>query len=519
MKKSSLYLLGFILLVAAAVRYLDLNFVPPHLSNDEISIAYDAYSIARTGRDEHHLPLPLSFKSHGTYKAPVYAYLLAPLTLILPENNITAKLPSLICGILTVFCIYYISYLLTQNSRLSAISSLLLATSPWHIYTSRMVLEANVALMFLSLGILSFFRNKYFTANLLLVISMYTYHTEWLLAPFLLLLLSLLFMKKSPRRILISLGVSVLLIVPLIFTYLAELNTGARANTEVIWKEARISGELAKQTHYLNKFTLIAKSFLNNYFSYTNPGYLFFTGLNLFPSPGPYEQGLFLWPLIIPFFIGLFKLRKIHREYFLFFIIWLAASPVVTALTHDGNFIRNLVSVLPYVILISLGLESIFTHSRKLFALQMLFLLFTFILFEMVYLVHFPLARAESYQGYRPLVTFIASSGIKYPRLVVDYRFGIYSEYVGVPHLFFGYYNSWDPRIIQNRIASPQGTFYGNMEVTWIDWNRDPVEPGFLYLVSVSNTPTSNARKYLELVRSFVDVSGMPSFEIWQGHR
>jgi hypothetical protein len=336
---------------------------------------------------------------------------------------------------------------------------------------------------------------------------MYAYHTEWLLAPFIILVLSVLFFKNAPRRIIISLVAAVILALPLLFIYLSQANTGARANTEMIWSYAA-GFHPASLLH----------TFTNNYFSYTNPGYLFFNGLNLFPKPGPYEQGLFLWPLIIPFFYGLFNLQKINRKYFLFFLIWLFVSPVVTSLTHDGNFIRNLVSVLPYTILISLGLKKIIDSRRILFFAEILLILITFGLFGIIYLVHFPLARAESYQGYQPLAAYLAASKINPPRIIIDYRFGRYNEYSGVPHLYFGYYNRWDPADIQHRLNTPAGWFYGNYQVTWLDWNSAQVTPGYLYIVSPANTPTPGAKRHLQLLRSFVDYSGMPSFEIWQGY-
>jgi hypothetical protein len=51
--KSKFATLTFIIfIVALFIRIVGMGKVPPHLSNDEISIAYDAYSLLHTGRDE-----------------------------------------------------------------------------------------------------------------------------------------------------------------------------------------------------------------------------------------------------------------------------------------------------------------------------------------------------------------------------------------------------------------------------------------------------------------------------------
>ena len=65
-------ILLFILLTGFLLRIYRISSVPPGLGNDEISIAYDAYSVGTIGRDSSGQFLPLSFKSHGTYKVPLY---------------------------------------------------------------------------------------------------------------------------------------------------------------------------------------------------------------------------------------------------------------------------------------------------------------------------------------------------------------------------------------------------------------------------------------------------------------
>src|ERR1043166_1964437 len=65
------------LLLALAWDYDDPLRTTPGFFVDESSIAYNAWSIAQTGRGEHGITMPLYFPAFGEYKNPVYIYLLA----------------------------------------------------------------------------------------------------------------------------------------------------------------------------------------------------------------------------------------------------------------------------------------------------------------------------------------------------------------------------------------------------------------------------------------------------------
>jgi len=68
-----------IIILAAVLRLYNISNNPPALSWDEAAIGWNAKSIFHTRRDEWGTRLPLTFRSFGDYKAPVYIYLTAPL--------------------------------------------------------------------------------------------------------------------------------------------------------------------------------------------------------------------------------------------------------------------------------------------------------------------------------------------------------------------------------------------------------------------------------------------------------
>jgi len=71
-----------ILILAFLVRFVNLNSHPVGFNADEASFGYDAYSILKTCKDQWGNFLPLTLKSFGDYKAPIYSYLAVPFVAI-----------------------------------------------------------------------------------------------------------------------------------------------------------------------------------------------------------------------------------------------------------------------------------------------------------------------------------------------------------------------------------------------------------------------------------------------------
>jgi 4-amino-4-deoxy-L-arabinose transferase-like glycosyltransferase len=527
MKINKLILLILIIVgfLGLFLRFYKIETIPPHLSNDEISIAYDSYSINRTNKDEHNNYLPLAFQSHGTYKAPGYAYLLAPLYSIFKNTNTTARLPSVILGYLTIVIIGLITFQLTKNKPTSIFSVIILASSPWHIITSRMVLESNLSLFFLALAIFLLLKSVIIKKTTLIYFSvfffatsMYFYHTEWGLSPLLLFIMLFIFYRKERKKFFIPLLFFSLLIMPLFLNFITNLNTSARANTELIWKGEAVVRSLENRNVLLSPL-IISKAIFEKYLENININYLFFNGTELLGKKHIFEQGLFLWPLIIPFFVGLFSLKKIiKKEFFTFFIVFILVSPIIPSFTHgSASLVRNLNTVLPYTIIIAIGLYQIFTKSiiYKSIILSILILV-SFFYFSSIYLFHYPLEKAEGFQGYRPIASFLERNLENYQHIYVDHLYGKQCQFIGVPHLYFSYYQSLDPKFLQNRFNDELGDHFDKFIITQIDWNYIKLKKGDLYVVSVCNSPISKVLDKIKLITSFIDINGNPAFELWE---
>jgi len=119
MKKKNL-VLAAILFLAFILRFAFLSQIPSELNRDEASAGFNAYSLLKTGKDEHgNGPWPLVFRAFGDNKIPGYIYLTAPLIKIFGLNAFTVRLPSAFFGSLTILVFYFFDKELFKNSQLS----------------------------------------------------------------------------------------------------------------------------------------------------------------------------------------------------------------------------------------------------------------------------------------------------------------------------------------------------------------------------------------------------------------
>jgi 4-amino-4-deoxy-L-arabinose transferase-like glycosyltransferase len=134
----------FAIVVAAviAVYLMALGENPPGFNFDESSVAYNAYTIARDGRDEHGVRFPLFFEAFGEYKNPVYIYLLAGVFEIVDPGTRAARALSAVLGIATVLAIARLAWSVTRDRTIALIAMAAAAATPMIFEISRFVFEA-----------------------------------------------------------------------------------------------------------------------------------------------------------------------------------------------------------------------------------------------------------------------------------------------------------------------------------------------------------------------------------------
>lgn len=506
MSKKNIFIAVCILLATVFTRFTDIDKNPPHLSNDEISIAYDAYSVSRTLRDEHNNYLPISFQSHNTYKAPLTIYLSIPFNLILGNSTTSARLPSAILGSLTVLLVGLVAYELSlKNTNVGFIAASVMALSPAHIYSSRMIQEANIAMFFVVGGFLfllkSLEKSKHsFWQTLLgfwsLALSIYSYHTEWGFVPLIIALFFVVYRKKiNYKYFFASLFVFFVLISPIVVNFLGSMNSGSRASTELLLKDPVVANvfENANST-IIDKISVFSSKFFHNYSSHFNLGLLFFYGQNFFSITDPVQLGYFLFPVVFGFIFGLVYLKKYFSSNALFVLLVLLVTPIIPSLTiGDVNTYRYLLIVFPISIISAAGIDWIFFRVKNNLLITLSIFVLGIISFHYyidIYYLYFPKSSAENYQyGYQQIAESIKGEADKYQKIIVDPRFGE-SRFSGVPHLYLPYYLSLDPKYLLERKDSFGRIDFWKFEIRQINWDNEPLVKNYLYIVPEFNKVT-----------------------------
>lgn len=298
MKKKTIYLLILGIIVAAAffLRFVKVTEVPPSLNWDETSIAYNAYSILKTGKDEWGVSFPLNFKSYGEYKLPVQIYASIPGIAIFGLNELGVRITPVIYGTLTVLALYFLASKISKNKNIGLLSAFLLAISPWHIQLTRASFESSFSVFWVLLGALFFIKGfenkKYWIVSVItFVISIYTYNAARVFVPLFILTLVAIYRKnlfEDKKVFIISLVIFVASILPIAFSF---FNGEASARLKLVSilddpgfvqrvNKARGGSLLPPPFPRLihNKVTHFAYVYAGNYLAHFSPDFLFING-------------------------------------------------------------------------------------------------------------------------------------------------------------------------------------------------------------------------------------------------
>lgn len=517
MKHKIFYLvLTIVVMLGGYLRIVKLDNIPPHLGNDEISIAFDSYSMRAIGKDEHGHAWPLSFESHQTYKAPLYAYLNMPINRLFGNNEYGVRLLSAIAGSGLIILVAIIGKMIS-GPFVALVAALLMAINPKAIFVSRIAFESNLAAMMLSLGVMLmfYFRKKQKNVYLILTglflgLSVWGYHTEWGLAPMMALVLPFLsrkeivFKKWWPMWL-----VMVLVAVPIFYNFLAvqRRDVNNRANSQLWFSAGQMQDYIKKSNDGLiKKMMVVALTPVNNYVAHFSLDSMFSSGADMFNGESPLESGWFLLASLPLLIIGLFNIKKVFGKYWSWVLAWWLLCPIVPALTYGGvASVRNLAFIVPTVLIMAGGALTLWKKSQKWSLILGLILIFNFFVFALSYYIHFPKDSGNNFQyGYKQAWEYIKPNIDKYDRVVVENRFGEFGQYTGVPHLYFGYFGAFSAEEMQKRVDK-NGTKIGKYEFKYVDWNQEEYSPRTVYIVSTINPRAGsiyNKLKELTLIRN-----------------
>lgn len=435
--KLNAFVLILLFSLALLLRVYKFTSIPPGLYMDEVSVAYNAYSILQTGKDEHGAAFPFAFRAFGEYKMPVFVYMTSLSMAIFGKNEFAIRIPSAFFGSLTIVLFYFFAKeLVRYEKRLFGkqrilfpfVSAFLLAVTPWHLQFSRAGFEAIVALFFFLAGLLFFlyfYRKK--RASLLLisffflVFSMYSYNAFRVigLLSVVCLTISIFFGNKPQRKTAVLTGFAAFLFaLPMILFSLTPAG------------QARFSQVTAFSAQSI--FPLYPLEYISNYLAHFSLSFLFSYGDSIGRHIAFRTGPLFKWEIIF-LILGIYYLLKEKKSIFGTAILFLVViSPVAASVALPSpHVLRSLPLVLPITLLVAYGLVRVVQQKRYLFlVIFALIAMLEGILYVDNYYNHAAVTIPDWGGQYKELITKIANNKKGNTLVVVNDNVGMNAVYV-----------------------------------------------------------------------------------------
>lgn len=486
--KQTFAALFIILALGTFLRFYHLTTVPPSLSHDEVAIAYNAYSILKTGKDEYGKPYPLLFRSFDDYKLSGMVYASIPAVALFGKTAMGARFTSAFLGSLTILLIYLLLIELMSNHkyahRYALASAFFFAISPWHINFSRQLFESNGALFFITLATYILLKSRksiqfLFLSSVLFGISVYFYYSVRLVIPFIILSYVLINKKQlllNKTVAIISALIFLISIFPvarLMFSKegLERVNIVSLVNDPNYykWKDIFIQYYAKNQNIaakiFFNQKTALIMTAIDNYWKNISPLHVFSSGTDTYGLQHPFE---------IPFiFIGILFFMTYPNPFKWILVAWFAAAFLPGALsTNQPNALRTLLGS-PFLSICSgIGAVELFfsIEKNKRFRFGIvsfgLILIFFFYAFYQSYFIVNPTRNALAFgDGYEQMIRYVKSKEVQYDRIII-------SGYYWRPYIFMLYWGDTDPAIFQR-----EGTRYGwgKYVFTGAQWDKNEV--------------------------------------------
>jgi 4-amino-4-deoxy-L-arabinose transferase-like glycosyltransferase len=508
--KKFLFLL--ILAFACILRVYHVTQDPPSLSWDEVSIGYNAYSILKTGRDEHERFLPFdTFVAYGDYKPPLAIYATVPFVAIFGLGDLAVRLPAAFFGTFTVFLVYFLVRELFSKTgnkfprdALAFLSMAVLAISPWHVNLSRGGFEANIALFFVVLGTwlalsARMHPKRWVYAWLPFVASIYTFNSSRIFSVLFvpaLLIYTYRDIKKNLKEFIIGVVIAGLCTAPIvphllssqarlrftevnIFTDLSVVET---ANQRIARENGNLIGEVVN-----NRRVGFARSFLIHFMDNLEPDFLFVKGDGnpKFSIQDVGQLYLIEAPLLA---IGVCALFVRYPAIAALLIYWVIVAIIPAATARETPHALRILNSLPaWQIFVAYGILSVYMYIKKgktAYCLLLIVLyLFSITYYLHNYYFHYPIEFSGEWQyGYREAIQSIKNISSKYNKIVI-------TDSIGRPYMYTLFYTKTDPNIFfrtKDSYFDAAGFYHVNSFLNYSFGGSlpDVLAPGTLYIWS-----------------------------------
>lgn len=537
MKLSKLFnwklILLLIILFAAFLRFYQLGSNPPSLTWDEAAWGYNAYSLGIDGKDEFGKFLPHSYlESFGDFKPPLYAYADILPVKMFGLNPFATRFPSALFGTLTVLLTFFLVERIFWKSKnkkqYALLSAFFLAISPWHILLSRAAFEANVASFFLVLGVWAFLaavedRKWYLViSSISFTFTMYTFNTERVVSPLLVILLTIIFRNKLweiKKVTIVAAIIGVILFLPT-FKFLLSPQAGLRFQQVNIFSDISVvktsNQEIANDQNAFwskiihNRRLLYSVDYIQHYFDNLNPLFLFIKGDGN-PKFSTQTVGqMYIWDIV--FFIGgILFLFKRKEGYWWLIPLWLLIGIIPAATARETPHALRIEASLPtFQVFVAYGFvqltEKIVKYRKTIVYLLFFILFFNFLYFYHDYFYQYPYDYSGEWQyGYKQSIDYVLSVQNKYDYIQMTHA-------LGRPYIYYLFYTKTDPRVYRKTAIIHRDAF-GFVTVLGFGKYLFPESYGYglsktkkvLYI----NTPY-NLPKNIKILKTFYLLNGQP---------
>ena len=455
------FLFLFIVICAFIFRVYYVTKVPPSLSWDEVAIGYNAYSILKTGRDEHGKFLPFdAFVSYGDYKPPLAIYATVPFVAIFGLGDLAVRLPPALFGTFTVFFTYFLVKELFRRDDVAFLSMGVLTISPWHINISRGGFEANIALFFVVLGTWLALSarthpKRWIVAWLPFIASLYTFNSarvfSVLFVP-VLMLLTIREIKANLKPFIIGLAIAGFCMAPIVPHLLSpqarirftEVNIFTDASI-VETSNTRIAREngsvLAKIVD--NRRVGYVRSFLIHFMDNLEPNFLFGTGDGnpKFSIQDVGQLYLIEAPLLV---IGIFGMLLLYPGIAVILLYWIIVAVIPAATARETPHALRILNSLPvWQIFVAFGMLMVyqkFLKHKNIFCTILIVLYLSSVTYYLHnYYFQYPIEYSGEWQyGYREAIWSVIPIASKYDTIVI-------SDTIGRPYMYTLFYTKTSP--------------------------------------------------------------------------
>lgn len=532
MKKNlTIIILVLILFLGSALRLWELGNTPVSPDWDEASLAYNAYSLLETGKDEYGESYPPVLRSFDDYKPAVYAYLAIPAIKLFGLSTFAVRLPSAVFGIVAILAFYYLIkelFATTVATRkygevAALVSAFLLAISPWHLQFSRAAFESNIGLTINILVALFFIKGLKKPWLMLLSaffagLNFSVYQSERVFTPLLLIALASIYYKeflKLPKKILVgALFISILTILPLgayIYGHPHALDrvqsTSMFNQTDILKGNILRYSDDKENNDYLgqlfdNRRMIFVKEIAAGYIAHFDLNWLFITGdmdNNRHHAPRMGLLYLFTLPFLL---IGIYKLLfgKFNKRVKYVIFCWFLIAPIPASITLDVPHAVRTLNMLPaYILFTTIGLLAVYTRLTQYKKILILFLLglgfagvINFSYFLNQYYVQQNYFHAYDWQyGYEETVKELEATKGKYKKIIVSNVQPMDQSYI-----FFLFYLKYPPSSFQGAMHSQGAREYRSFdkyEFRDFDWSTEKNKKDTLIVGVLSDFPNSVA--------------------------